>query len=268
LSKSPLKAKLATAQETSAPRVNAVSNAIAILRSLGQNAPAGVNALARATGVSPSSCFNILKTLVVERLVDFDPVRKMYSPGAGLYALMPQAADGRSAFAKCAPLLHAFADQHQATVALWQMTVSERLVVIGLAECAMTTRIHMTLGQRLPMLAGAAGRSVASAMQISETEIAQRFAPLRWDNPPSLKTYLRQVKEARERGWALDDGAFIAGVTSVSVPIMDRHANPAFVITASLFRGQRREAETTRIGAELKILGARITETLAPERTS
>jgi DNA-binding IclR family transcriptional regulator len=246
------------------PKVGAVANAVAILKSLGQTAPAGVNALARSAGVSPSSCYNILKTLVSEGLVDFDPVRKTYAPGAGLYALVPQGADGRAAFARCAPLFERFAEKYAATVALWRIAAAERLVLVGFAENTQATRIHMTVGQRLPMLAGAGGRCIASALNLSAEEIEARFARLRWDNPPSFRAYLRQVAEARTQGWALDDGAFLAGVTTVSVAILDSRKHPTFLIGASFFRGQRPESEFARIGAELKDLADQVTGSLAP----
>lgn len=246
------------------PRVGAVANAITILKSLGQTAPAGVNALARSAGVSPSSCYNILKTLVAEGLVDFDAVRKTYSPGAGLYTLVPETNGGRTVFARCAPLFERFAETHAATVALWRLAAAERLILVGFAENSRATRIHMTVGQRLPMLAGASGRCIASALSLSSGEIEERFARLRWDNPPSFRTYLRQVAEAGRQGWALDDGAFLAGVTTVSVAILDSRKHPTFLIGASFFRGQRPDSEFARIGGELKDLAEQVTGSLAP----
>jgi DNA-binding IclR family transcriptional regulator len=248
----------------SPPRVGAVANAIAILKSLGQIAPAGVNALARSAGVSPSSCYNILKTLVSEGLVEFDLVRKTYSPGAGLYALVPPSDDGRAVFARYAPLFERFAERHAATVALWRVVASERLVLVGFAENSQATRIHMTVGQRLPMLAGAGGRCIASALRLSVAETEERFARLRWDNPPSFRAYLRQLADTRRQGWALDDGAFLAGITTVSVAILDSRKHPTFLIGASFFRGQRPDSEFARIGGELKELAEQVTGSLTP----
>ena len=47
--------------------VGSVVQALAILRHLSEaSKPLGVTAVARALGISPSSCFNLLKTLVAE----------------------------------------------------------------------------------------------------------------------------------------------------------------------------------------------------------
>jgi DNA-binding IclR family transcriptional regulator len=241
-----------------------VANAIAILRRLvAQDASMGVNALARAAGVSPSSCFNILKTLVAEGLADFDPVAKTYAPGPGLALFAAQGNDGQRAFAQCAPLLERFADVNGAAMALWGLTASNRLVLLGFAESPSTTRIHMTVGQRLPMLAGAGGRCVAAGLQLDDEAIAQRFDKLRWANPPSLAAFQRQVAETRQRGWAIDDGAFLAGVTTVSAPVGDRAGRVAYVVGATYFRGQRSERELVRVGDDLKDLAGRMTRALS-----
>jgi DNA-binding IclR family transcriptional regulator len=258
LSKSPRQSASTT------PTVGAVSNAVAILRRLiSQDAPMGVNAVARATGISPSSCFNILKTLTAERLIDFDPVLKTYTPGAGLYALAPQGSQN-SAFARCSPQFERFAERHAVTIGLWRTTPSQRLLLVGFADSGLATRIHMTVGQRLPLLAGANGRCIASALAMNEAEIAEQFKRLRWDNPPSLKAYMKQVDETAKRGWALDDGDFLAGVTTLALAIVDRDKRPTFLLTASWFRGQRPDAEITRMAGDLQTLAKQVTGALVP----
>jgi DNA-binding IclR family transcriptional regulator len=75
-------------QDPSPKNVGAVANAVSILRSLAQlSEPAGVALIARNTGVSVSTCFNILRTLSSERLVDFDPEAKTYRIGMGVLEL-------------------------------------------------------------------------------------------------------------------------------------------------------------------------------------
>ena len=59
--------------------VPAVSRAAAILRLLGRTAePQGVQAIARSLNIIPSTCLHILRTLVIEELVAFDPNTKLY----------------------------------------------------------------------------------------------------------------------------------------------------------------------------------------------
>ncbi|MDG7115625.1 helix-turn-helix domain-containing protein, partial [Streptococcus pneumoniae] len=68
--------------------VGAVAHAIRILRHLaGATAPLGVAAVARGTGISPSTCFNILRTLARARFVAFNDSDKTYSLGLAVAEL-------------------------------------------------------------------------------------------------------------------------------------------------------------------------------------
>lgn len=233
-------------------RVGAVSNAFKILRwVLAHPRPVGVNPIARATGVSPSSCFNILQTLVAEAILEFDPTAKTYVRGPGLRELLPTAPDERAAFDRCAPLLAKFAEEYSTTVALWRVTPSERLILLGFADSPTSTRIHMTLGQRLPLLAGAGGRCVAASLGLSSETVAEHFKDLRWQKPPSLASYKRQVAEAARLGWAIDDGEFLNGVTTLAAAITDGSSEPRHVVGATFFQGQFPPSTVRKIGVAL-----------------
>lgn len=88
-----------TVEEASSKRtgnakdVGAVVNAIQILRHLANaEGPEGATAIARATGISPSTTFNILRTLSNEQLTSFDnaPPRPLAEIDAELRELEEQ----------------------------------------------------------------------------------------------------------------------------------------------------------------------------------
>src|ERR1700691_5239286 len=71
-----------------ARKAPAVTRAIAILRLLGKSSePLGVNAVARELDLIPSTCLHILRVLVTEELVAFDPESKHYSLDEGIVAI-------------------------------------------------------------------------------------------------------------------------------------------------------------------------------------
>jgi DNA-binding IclR family transcriptional regulator len=123
----------------------------------------------------------------------------------------------------------------------------------------------MTVGQRLPMLAGAGGRCVAAMLGLSKTEIAERFGELRWANPPTLSAYQQQVGKAGAVGWALDDGDFLSGVTTVAVAIPGASPRRAYVVGATVFSGQISPSELNRVAESLKAQAARIAEALGSQ---
>ena len=60
-------------------KVNAIANGYSILKLLAaQTSAQGVTTIAKSTGISPSSSFNILRTLVDLELAEFDDKTKGY----------------------------------------------------------------------------------------------------------------------------------------------------------------------------------------------
>lgn len=114
--------KDAATKGTSSKDVGAVVNAIQILRHLAHaDGPQGVAAIARATGISPSSAFNILRTLSNERLTSFDVAGKTYQLGLGLSELAVGFV-GRSYADLIQPELERLSLAHHILIALWQVT--------------------------------------------------------------------------------------------------------------------------------------------------
>ena len=78
----------ALAKAVEASRAPAISRAAAVLRLLGRSdTPLGVHAIARELGLVPSTCLNVLRALVAEELVSFDPDTKRYALEAGVLTL-------------------------------------------------------------------------------------------------------------------------------------------------------------------------------------
>jgi hypothetical protein len=75
--------------------VKPVANAIRILRLLGEvGRPVRASEVSRELSLNPSTCFNILRTLVHEGLVDFDETGKTYETGYGLQELVSRGLSG------------------------------------------------------------------------------------------------------------------------------------------------------------------------------
>jgi DNA-binding IclR family transcriptional regulator len=221
------------------PRVGSVATTIAILRLLASaRQPLGVNAIARKLGLRPSTCFNILKTLVSEDFVDFNVDTKAYSLGSGMISIARRALDPEAAFELIRSRAEEFSDELSLTVGLWRVVKRSRIVLVGYEAGAPNMRIHLTIGQRLPLLMGATGRCIAAISRLGEAEIEQEFSKLRWQEPPSLDEYRQQVEHARQHGWGHDEGQFVRGVTTIATPIFDVSGAISYCLTATMFNGQ------------------------------
>lgn len=229
--------------------VRSVSQAFAILRLLARRGPLTLSAIGREAGLSPSSCFNLLRTLVAEGALEREADGKRYRLAAG-WSGLAALRDGEleRVIARARPLLTRFAQDHEATAGLWQVE-SGRLALVALQDSGASTRIHMVEGQRQPLGAGASGRAIAASEKIGPDELDRRFAVVRWQKPLSFSAYAGQVAAARRIGFAIDDGFGHAGVCSLAA-VLPKSA-PVMCVTASVFAGSRSERDIMRIGRAL-----------------
>lgn len=229
--------------------VRSVSQALGILRLLAETSPMSLSDIARVTGLSPSSCLNLLKTLVDEGVVERDARTKSYRL-ARAWAASEALRDGagHGLVDRAQPLIAQFARRHDAAVALWKVISRERVRAVSRAESDAGMRVAMADGQRQPLGGGAVGRALAAAQRVAPDELARRFEPVRWQAPLSLADYVTQVETAAARGYAVDDGFAFRGICTVAVAIAG--VTPGFCLSASMFAG-RTPAEVAALGAEL-----------------
>ena len=211
----------------------AIARAAAILRLLGKSdTPLGVNAIARELGLVPSTCLYVLRALAEEELVAFDADTKRYTLEAGVLTL----ARGwlrRNRFADLAqPVLDRLARDYGVTMLGVQVVGLEHMIVIATAMGGGNFQLSAQVGSRFPALISATGRLIAAYGGHSDAAIRKRFDALRWDEPPGFERWTAQVAETGERGWAIDDGNYIAGVTVLAAPIRKGSGAPGHALVA------------------------------------
>jgi DNA-binding IclR family transcriptional regulator len=217
--RSPQALSLDAALESST--VPAVSRAAAILRLLGKSSePLGVQVVARALGIIPSTCLHILRTLVAEELVNFDETTKLYTLSAGVLLLARQWL-GRNRFADLAqPALDRICRQYGVTAIGVQVLGLDYMVVVAMARSESMVQLHTQIGSRFPALVSATGRCIAAFGGYKKEDLRRAFKKLRWDNPISLTEWEAQVAKAVDDGYAIDRGNLMAGVTVLAAPVL------------------------------------------------
>lgn len=234
--------------------VRSVSQAFAILRLLACEGPMTLSQVCRATGSSPSSGLNLLRTLVAEGAVE-------RAAGAAVYRLASawQGADllagARMArlIARAHPLLTRFARTHDTACGLWQQLGGDRLALVALGESEAATRIHMVIGQRQPVGAGSIGRALIAAEAADQVDMERRFARLRWRRPLAFAAWAEQVARARQTGVGIDDGYAFPGIVSIGT-LVPGTGRPRLCLSASVFAGARSDAEIDALGQALRDL--------------
>jgi IclR family acetate operon transcriptional repressor len=247
--------------------VGSVVQAVAILRHLG-TVPSGlgVTAIGRDLSISPSSCFNLMKTLVAEGLADFDPGTKRYTLGLGVAELARLSTARSDIIHRAAPAMQNLADGFDVACGLWRVTGTGRSVLVALAESDAATRIHIAVGQRQPSHAGAVGRAVLASTGATLESIAEGLALVRSQDPPGPKRYFEEIETARSRGWALDQDQLLRGVTSVASTVTDYDGTPRFAVSCTMFSGQHDARDLTAIGEGVRSIAERLTAELQGAR--
>ena len=245
--------------------VGAVVNAIQILRHLAQcTEPEGVAAIARATGVSPSSAFNILRTLTHEQWVSFNDSGKTYRLGLGLSELAVSFI-GHSYADLIQPELERLSLNHRIMAILWEVTGDNHIRAIARAIPAVA-HVDVSINTRLPELLGASGRCIAALRNLPEDELRRRFSRLHWENPPSFDSYLHEARLTLQTGWAIDEGNLYRGVSLVASAVTDHHDQPRFVISGIGISAQYDRAQLEAMGQALSSASAFISRALFPAK--
>jgi DNA-binding IclR family transcriptional regulator len=236
--------------------VPAVTRAVAILKLLGgSDVPLGLQAIARRLDLVPSTCLHILRVLVDEELAAFDPATKQYSLGPGILTVARNALR-RNGFADLAqPALDRLSREYNVTAVGVQAVGLDHIVVVAISRSAQALRLHVDIGSRFPALISATGRCIAAFGAHPQDELEHRFRLLRWDHPPSLGTWRRDVEATRTLGYAVDDGNYITGVTIIAAPVVTRREVSHAVVVVGVSE-QARQIGVARLGKELRAISA------------
>ena len=219
-----------TVSESKAP---AISRAAAVLRLLGKSdQPLSLQAIARELGLVPSTCLYVLRALVTEELVAFNPATKRYTLEAGVLTLARQWLRRNPFTELVQPVLDQTAGAFDVTMLGVQIVGLDHIIAVAVSRSTGNFQLSTEVGSRFPALISATGRCIAAFGGYSAEELEARFKTLRWDDPPSFAAWLGQVEEARSQGYGIDDGNYLAGVTVLAAPVWNSSGAPSHALVA------------------------------------
>ncbi len=232
--------------------VPAVSRSIAILRLLGRvGQPLGVKAIADELALVPSTCLHILRVLVAEELVTWDPATKRYALGNGMISLARSVLD-RSGFPQLIqPVLDRLAGRFGVTAMGVEITAKGTVVVLALSHSNQPFRVHTDVGSRFDTLVSATGRLIAAHGGESWTELRKKFSQIHWDKAPRFDTWKKEVELARTQGFSVDRDNFMAGLTVVAVPVFTAGGRFAYTVVVVGLSSQLTTVATDLLAQEM-----------------
>lgn len=233
--------------------VGAVIQAVQILRVLADaNAPLGVTAVARASGLNPSTTLNILRTLIGQGLVGFSAVTKSYWLDIGLLELSRSLLN-RSHMELLLPELKRLTREFEAASTVWQIHGDIQLL-IGRVVPEVGVHIEFPIASRVSAFAGASGRIRVALSNLPLEDIKRGFTKIQWNKPMSFERYMKEVRLAARNGYAVDVGDFLRGVTNVASIICDREGRPHLIVSMQTFVGQLSGQSIQALGQQIRAL--------------
>lgn len=239
-------------KETTHRQVPAVTKAIGILRKLGNSIePIGVNQIARELKLIPSTCLHILRVMVTEGLVAFDPVSKRYSIDVGILPIARNAIQRNNFVNIIEDKLTELSIQYGVTCIATQISEPNHMIVVAISQATSPFRLQVDLGNRFPTLISATGRCFAAFTQINTSELKKRFEQLNWDFPPSFEQWKSEIEETKKVGFAIDKGNYISGVSIIAVPFFNQSGQITKSIVAIGISEKIEAIGVQKIGADM-----------------
>lgn len=232
--------------------VPAVSRSIAILRLLGREGrPLSLKAIADGLALVPSTALHILRVLVAEELVTWDPATKRYALGNGMISLARSVLE-RSGFPQLIqPALDRLAGRFGVTAMGVEVSAKDTVVVLALSHSNQPFRVHTDVGSRFETLVSATGRLVAAHSSDSWADLRKKFAQVHWDQAPRFDTWKKEVELARVQGFSVDRDNFMAGLTVVAVPVFATGSRLAYTVVVVGLSSQLTSVATDLLAQEM-----------------
>ncbi|CAM4067161.1 IclR family transcriptional regulator [Bordetella tumulicola] len=252
----------------SGPRIRevpAVTRAFAILRLLGRGGdPLPLKTISEELGMVTSTCLHILRALVSEGLVKVDVASKRYSLDVGMLTLARSVIESSPFPALAQPVLDRLSKEANVTAIGVEITSQDHMVVLALSRSHAPFRLHVDVGSRFPALISATGRLVgAYTTSMDDAEIERRFKALRWDQPPDIEAWRKDVEAVRKKGYSIDRGNYIDGVTVIAVPVFNAHDRLSHSLVAAALSNQLPASKTQALIKELLIEAQTLSTLLA-----
>jgi IclR family KDG regulon transcriptional repressor len=177
--------------------------------------------LSKDLKISKSTVHGITSALEEMGVIRRDPLTKRYALGFTLFEL------GRAAYSRidlkdtARPIMEDLMERSQESVFLGVKN-GDHLTILDIVESRHDLKITASIGMRIPLFAGAAGKVfLASMPEKQATELIRAKGIFRYteNTITDPERYLQEIRTVRQNGYATDDEEYISGVRAVASPV-------------------------------------------------
>ncbi len=208
--------------------VQSVDRALTILEVLARGGEAGVTEIAAELGVHKSTAFRLVATLEAHRLVEQTEDRGKYRLGVGVLRLAGATTARLDLVQEARPLCRQLATDSGETVNLAVLSESSALYLDQVAGSS-ALQSHNWVGQHIPLHATSNGKVLLSGLDDAALDaLLAALGRLATYTPGTVTTRTRlreELRQARERGWAVAVDELEVGLTAIAAPIRNAHGD-------------------------------------------
>ncbi|HYH30365.1 MAG TPA: IclR family transcriptional regulator [Pseudonocardia sp.] len=243
-----------------------VRTALRVLEAVSELQPVGVSAIARATGVPKSSVQRCLVSLREAGWISSPPGAPHQWALTGRALAVGLRGSAEHGLREAAlSVMHDLCDATRETIHLVGFgSGPASLVVVDRLDSPEPVRTWVRLGTPVALHASCSGRAVLSRLPAAEVDALlpaelERFSDQTITDRDALAAELRSV---RERGYAIAEQSWRAGVGAVAAAVVDGAGRPVGALTISVPL-QRFDADRARVlGATVVAAAARVSAAL------
>lgn len=216
----------------------AIRRAASILKAIARADPDGLSAgeIAQAKDLAKSTAHRILKCLVDEGFVDYDPDTRRYQIGALIHDVGLSLSTTAMEVGKWRALVEAVARRTGVTSYLMRRSGAESVCLLKVEGNSVVRVIPVEVGQRRPLVLGAGATALLAALDDATAQrIIAALAPLLRSHPRLDERVLRQaLRDARAKGYAVSRGIVVEEVFGLGVAIPDPEAAPSLAVSVAV----------------------------------
>ncbi|RNC73176.1 MAG: IclR family transcriptional regulator [Desulfuromonadales bacterium] len=243
-------------REKSSYAVQTVEKALDILETLTEESRhATLPYLAEKLDLSRNKAFRLLATLEGKGLVERDETSGIYRLGISSVELAQRLLNSTSLIRHAHPVMERLARKHDEAVYI-AVLKGEEVLFLDMVDCEQAIKTAPLVGKRLPFFTNAAGVAIKALESVDMLE--KLFKKRKNGGFPDPVHLQSELKEARERGFAVDFDGLGDGIVSVAVAVRDYAGKvvgaltmigPSFRLMAS--RLENEVVPSLREGAEM-----------------
>jgi len=208
--------------------IRSVERALDILLCFSSQTPElTMTQIAEQVGLYKSTVHRLLATLEERRFVQRDPDTGIYRPGIRILQMVYLTLEHSDLRRLAAPFLLHLWEQQQETIDLAVLDDTD-VIYLDVLESPRRVKLAATVGQRLPAHSTASGKAILAFMpeeavqHIFKDGIPQ-FTQHTLSSPEAL---FKNLRHAREQGFALSLEEFEEGINAIAAPILDLKDQP------------------------------------------